>query len=285
MKVADYMQTDIVCLSLPGTREEALTLMAEKQIHSVPVVKKGTKNLVGVVTRTDLLKMADENQLAMLVNREAVTVNSDAELHTAARLMLDTGHRHLPVIEDGNLVGMITVMDILRVTLEKEEYEKRSIRDLVTRNVTAVWDQTPVPLAYMVMEMADRHALVTINSEGGVTGIVSVSDFIRVSEVMIEDNMAHTEIGTGATVEWGWASKNFLLVTKKVLKLPPTAIEKIVPRNTINVTEVTSIAECVALLRKNRLEQIPVLSAAGSLVGLIEDVSFLPLALKSLGDS
>ncbi len=283
MRVSDHMRTDVVYLSVPGTREEALAVMAEKQVQSLPIVKKGTKKLVGVVTRTDLLKMADENQLAMLVNRDAMTVEMNTDLRKAAQIMMETGHRNLPVVDNEELVGVISVLDILHVTLDNEEYDKRPIKDLVTRHVTAVWDQTPVPIAYMMMEMAGRHAIVTINSAGGVTGLVGVSEFIHVSEVLIEDDVASSDSGTGATVEWGWSSKNFLLVTKKVLKLPNVPIEKIVPKNTISVSEVTSVAECVRVLYKNRLEQVPVLSAAGSLAGLVEDLSFLPLAIETLG--
>ena len=70
MMVKDCMQSEVVFISVPGTREDVLQMMAEKQVNGVPVVKKGSKTLVGIVTRTDLLTKADENQLAMLMNRD-----------------------------------------------------------------------------------------------------------------------------------------------------------------------------------------------------------------------
>jgi CBS domain-containing protein len=48
MMVKDCMQSDVISVSVPGTRDDVLQLMAEKQVNGVPVVKKGTKTLVGI---------------------------------------------------------------------------------------------------------------------------------------------------------------------------------------------------------------------------------------------
>ena len=118
MMVKDCMQSDVIYVSVPGTREDVLIMMAEKQVNGVPVVKKGSKTLVGIVTRTDLLRKADENQLGMLMNRDPDTVTPRTELKTATKLMIEKNYRRLPVVEKGNLVGMISVPDILGATLE-----------------------------------------------------------------------------------------------------------------------------------------------------------------------
>ena len=111
--VKDCMQSEVISITVPGTREDVLQLMAEKQINGVPVVKKGSKTLVGIITRTDLLTKADENQLAMLMNRDPDTVSPRTDLKTATKLMLDKNYRRLPVVEKGNLVGLISIPDIL----------------------------------------------------------------------------------------------------------------------------------------------------------------------------
>ena len=89
MMVKDCMQSEVVFISVPGTREDVLILMAEKQVNGVPVVKKGSKTLVGIVTRTDLLTKADENQLAMLMNRDPDTVTPRTDLKTATKIMIE----------------------------------------------------------------------------------------------------------------------------------------------------------------------------------------------------
>ena len=284
MMVKDCMQSDVVYVSVPGTREDVLQLMAERQINGVPVVKKGSKSLVGIVTRTDLLRKADENQLAMLMVRDPETVTPKTSLKTALKLMIEKRYRRLPVVEKGDLVGLVSVPDILEATLATDKkFGAMEISNFVKRTVNAVWEKTPLPLSYMIMEMAGKNGLVVLGEGGGVSGMITVSDYLRLSEVTVEDNVSQTFSGTDSTVDWGWTSKDFLVVTKKLLRLPSTAVEEVMTKNIISFTEITSVAECIRTLRNEDIDQAPVLSVTGSLIGMIEDRDLLPLALKSQG--
>ncbi|MFX1481812.1 MAG: CBS domain-containing protein [Promethearchaeota archaeon] len=282
MMVKDCMQSDVVYVSVPGTREDVLQIMADEQVNGLPVVKKGTKTLVGIVTRTDLLQKADENQLAMLMVRDPETVSPRSDLKTALKLMLEKRYRRLPVVDKDQLVGLLSVPDILGATLENDEkYGSMEISKFVTRRVNAVWEKTPLPLSYMIMEMAGKTALVVLGEGGGVTGMITVSDFIRLSEVRVEDNISQTFSGTDSTVEWGWTSKDFLVVTKKLLRLPGAAVEEVMTKNIISFSEITTLAECIRTFRTEDIDQAPVLSVTGSLIGMIEDWELLKLALET----
>jgi CBS domain-containing protein len=278
------MQSDVVYVSVPGTREDVLQLMAEEQINGVPVVKKGTKSLVGIVTRTDLLRKADENQLAMLMVRDPETVTPRTDIKTALKIMIEKRYRRLPVVDKNELVGLVSVPDILGSTLENDEkYGSMEIADFVTRKVNAVWEKTPLPLSYLIMEMAGKNSLFVLGEGGGVTGVITVSDYIRLSEVTVENNVSQTFSGTDSTVDWGWTSKDFLVVTKKLLRLPSTAVQEVMTKNIISFSEITTVAECIRTLRNEDIDQAPVLSVTGSLIGMIEDRSLLHLALESQG--
>ncbi|MFW9869717.1 MAG: CBS domain-containing protein [Candidatus Thorarchaeota archaeon] len=279
------MQSDVVHVSVPGTREDVLQIMADQQVNGLPVVKKGSKTLVGIVTRTDLLRKADENQLAMLMVRDPETVTPRTDIKTALKLMLEKRYRRLPVVERGELVGLLSVPDILGATLENDDkVGSMEISKLVTRRVNAVWEKTPLPLAYMIMEMAGKNGLVVLGETGGVSGMITVSDFIRLSEVTVENNISQTFSGTDSTVDWGWTSKDFLVVTKKLLRLPGTAVEEVMTKNIISFSEITTVAECVRTLRNEDIDQAPVLSVTGSLIGMIEDSDLLKLALETQSD-
>ena len=275
------MQSDVVYVSVPGTREDVLQLMAEKQINGLPVVKKGSKTLVGIVTRTDLLRKEDENQLALLMMRDPTTVTPRTDLKKAISLMLEKNYRRLPVVSKGGLVGLVSVPDVLGIVLEEgKKYQSMDIKDFVTRHIVSVWDQTPLPLSYMIMDMAGKNALFIVDEGGGVAGMISVSDYIRLSEITVENNVSTTFSGTDKNVEWGWTSKNFLIVTKRLLKLPNVPVEEVMTKNIISVSEVSTVSECVKILRKNDIDQAPVLSASGGLIGMIEDRDFLKLAAE-----
>ncbi|MHA2117377.1 MAG: CBS domain-containing protein, partial [Candidatus Thorarchaeota archaeon] len=124
-----------------------------------------------------------------------------------------------------------------------------------------------------------RSASVLVNEAGGVTGMITVSDFIRLSEVSVEDNVSKTYSGTDSSVEWSWDSKDFLVVTKKLLRLPNVPVKGVMTQNIISVNEVSTIPECVRIFRKNDIDQAPVLSATNNLIGMIEDSDLLKLAL------
>jgi len=285
MMVKDCMQSDVIHVSVPGTREDVLQIMADRQVNGLPVVKKGSKTLVGIVTRTDLLRKADENQLAMLMVRDPETVKPRTDIKTALKIMLEKRYRRLPVVEKDELVGLLSVPDILGATLENDEkYGSMEIAKLVTRQVNAVWEMTPLPLSYMIMEMAGKNSLVVLGEGGGVTGMITVSDYIRLSEVTVEDNISQTFSGTDSAVDWGWTSKDFLVVTKKLLRIPGTAVEEVMTKNIISFSEITTIAECVKTMRKEDIDQAPVLSVTGGLIGMIEDRSLLKLALETQSD-
>jgi CBS domain-containing protein len=285
MMVKDCMQSDVVYVSVPGTRDDVLQIMAEKEVNGVPVVKKGSKTLVGIVTRTDLLTKADENQLAMLMVRDPITVSPRTDLKTATKMMIEKDFRRLPVVEKDDLVGLISIPDILGAVLENDEkIGSREISRYVTREITAVWDQTPLPLTYMIMEMAGKNSLVLINESSGVSGMITVSDFIRLSEVTVEDNISKTFSGQDNTVEWGWTSKDFLVVTKKLLKLPSIPVAETMTKNIISITEIATISELVKTFRTKDIDQVPVLSVTGNLIGMIEDKDLLKLALETQSD-
>jgi len=286
MKVSEFMQSDVRYVTVPGTREDVLQLMAETQISGFPVCKKGTKTLVGMITRHDLLRKPDENQLALLMVRDPVTVTPETDARKVVDLMLDRGFRRVPVVKSGDLVGIVSVPDILGAVLEEDKhFQSASIADHVNRSVTAIWEETPLPLTFMIMEMAHKTAVVIVNEVGGVTGMMSVSDYIRLSEETHEDNVSKTYSGTESSVEWGWTSKDFLLVTKKLLKLPSVPVSQVMTKNLISVSEVATVSDCVKTLRKSEIDQAPVLSATGALVGMIEDQDLLKLAAKRLAPS
>jgi CBS domain-containing protein len=108
------------------TMLDALLLMAEAQVGAVMVVQDGA--LVGVVSERDFARKVALNGItsASLV-KDVMTVGAVAvtPAHTVEEcmaLMLQKHFRHLPVLEDGTLLGVITVRDVVKATLDEKEY-------------------------------------------------------------------------------------------------------------------------------------------------------------------
>jgi len=111
--VKDVMVQDVAFVEIPGSRDDVLKTLQDRNVSGVPVVKKG--EVVGMITRTDLLRNREEDQTALLMSREPVVVSPKSSILEACRLLIDRNIRRLPVVKGKKLVGIITVADIVRV--------------------------------------------------------------------------------------------------------------------------------------------------------------------------
>jgi acetoin utilization protein AcuB len=129
--VRDWMTADVITAPPSMSLPEALQLMAQRNIRRLPVVDRG--KLVGIVTRGDL-RGAQPSQatslsvfelhylvgrimLDQIMTRTPVTVTDTMRIQDAAKLMLQRKISGLPVLKDGQLVGIITESDIFRLVV------------------------------------------------------------------------------------------------------------------------------------------------------------------------
>src|SRR5665647_733876 len=98
MNVEDVMTRDVVFVEVPGSRDTALKIMKDKGITSVPVVKNRT--LVGILTRGDIFRNPEEDQIALLMTRQPVFVSPTATIKDAVRLFIENAIRRMPVVDD-----------------------------------------------------------------------------------------------------------------------------------------------------------------------------------------
>ena len=132
MLVKDRMTSDPITITPDTSFPDAFRIIREKGIRYLPVVDKRGR-LTGIVTQTDLLHASPSSAttlavfemnylLAHLKVQEVmsspITVADDMPLEEAARLMVEQRIGCLPVMRDGDLVGVITETDIFRAFVE-----------------------------------------------------------------------------------------------------------------------------------------------------------------------
>lgn len=132
MLVKDRMTPNPITITPDTTFPDAFRIIREKGIRYLPVVNKRGK-LIGIVTQTDLLHASPSSAttlsvfevnylLARLTVEEVmqtpITVPEDAPIESAARVMVENGISCLPVMRDGDLVGIITETDIFKAFQE-----------------------------------------------------------------------------------------------------------------------------------------------------------------------
>jgi predicted transcriptional regulator len=94
--------------------------LARKGINAVPVMKNDG-NIAGIVSSSDLMAFHDETLLVENVMSEHVhIVLRNNRVKDAAKTMVKHGVHHLIVMDEGNVIGMISSMDIIKVYAEME---------------------------------------------------------------------------------------------------------------------------------------------------------------------
>ncbi|MCQ8898570.1 MAG: CBS domain-containing protein [Hadesarchaea archaeon] len=273
MKVKDVMTGEVKYAEIPGTRAEAIELLKKLEVSAIPVVKANTGELVGMVTLRKLLEHPEEDQLAVLVDRNVPTVSPEDELKVAAEHILRTGNRRLPVVQDGELVGVITVRDIVYRALANLNLE-RPASDFMQPSVAAVWEGTPLRAVVEIMSLAKVRALPVINEAGDLVGIIDDSDIIKLAEVETTSRISQMS-GKSEGDSWSWDSEARIYITKTELRLPPIPVKEVMVRDLISITKKTSVSRCAQLMKENRIEQTPVLSADNKFLGLVRDIDLL----------
>ena len=110
------------------TVSEAARLMATEKIGALPILKD--RRLVGIFSERDAVFRVlargldpDKTLLAEVMTADPVTINGRRPLSHALRLMNDGHFRHVPVVEDGNLIGIVSVRDALGLEMADSEPE------------------------------------------------------------------------------------------------------------------------------------------------------------------
>lgn len=273
MNVKDVMTADVKRVEIPGTRAEVMELLRKLNVSAVPVVKKDTGELAGMVTLRNLFDNPDEDQLAMLMDRDIPSVSPEDSLDEAARGMLKSGARRLPVVKDGKLAGIVTVRDIVYRAVATMDIE-RPAADFMRTRLAAVWEGTPVRAAIEIMALAGLRVLPVIDLEGKLIGMVDDADIIGLGEVETESKMSHMA-GRSEGDAWTWDSEDRIYITKKKIKLPDKSVKDVMSKELVTISKRTTVSKCAELMKQRKIEQTPVMSAEGELIGMIRDIDLL----------
>ncbi|EEG77154.1 CBS domain-containing protein [Dethiobacter alkaliphilus] len=117
MIIKESMNKDVINVEPHTTVPDALKLMQEKDIRHVPVLDN--EHLVGMVSLLDVVGAAhtQATKVKDIMSEDVITVEADTPLDEAAAVMQKNKIGGLPVIQDGELIGMITETDLFKAML------------------------------------------------------------------------------------------------------------------------------------------------------------------------
>jgi CBS domain-containing protein len=118
--VADHMSSDLLTVAADDRLGEAAKRMVARGVGAV-LVLDGDR-LDGILTERDLMRAvaggySDEARVSEWMTRHPETIDATDETDHAASLMIHGGFRHLPVVDEGRIAGIISIRDLMRVAL------------------------------------------------------------------------------------------------------------------------------------------------------------------------
>jgi CBS domain-containing protein len=123
MQVGSVMRVGLVTAAPHDTAAEAIRRMVAANTGAIVVVDENVP--VGIFTERDVLRLAGNGAnfetvlLRTAMTRDPLTISGDDGILEAAQLMGERRLRHLPVVQDGNLVGMVSMRDLLGFITER----------------------------------------------------------------------------------------------------------------------------------------------------------------------
>lgn len=141
MKVRDLLDTkgkDIVSIDAGSSVDDAIRSMNSRKISAIMVTEGG--KTVGIFTERDVVRSyiaTGGRSFKEVVVRDAmikdlIVAVPDEDLHEVSSIMVEKNIRHLPVVDNGKVIGMLSIRDIIQTQVKKLTSEIHYLKDYIT---------------------------------------------------------------------------------------------------------------------------------------------------------
>ena len=194
LHISSVMVKDVFTVPETMQLDEVAKLMLENGIGSVPVMKD--EKMVGIVSKADFVTLAtgiafDKIAVKEIMSKELTVVSPTERIVHARRQMIESHVGRLPVVEDDELVGMITSKDLMRAFIDfrkkvPEKYQKSQIKellveDIMSSNPSYVSKEMSITEVSEIMMETGYNGLPVVE-DGKVIGIITQTDILRLIE-------------------------------------------------------------------------------------------------------
>jgi CBS domain-containing protein len=297
--VSEVMRREVVTVHPDSAITEVVQLLLDKDFTALAVVDDDNK-VVGMISDNDLLRRggikvrlslqraADPDfvqelqreltdpgrKVSEVMTREVVTVAPDTVLGKAAKLMVEKHLKRLPVVDqEGKLAGILGRLDILNtiaaVHLPQWHPEAHpantsaTVAEVMTREAPTVHESATLEEIFQLLVSSAHKRVVVVDNQQRVVGIIADSDLI--SRASRETWPSLIEI-LAAKVP---IEKISAPARQHLQKLRARSAKDLMTRNPITVRQEMPVASALVLSAEKRTKRLPVVDAAGRLVGIV----------------
>ena len=136
-QILDAKGHSVETIAPQATVFDALQRMSSKELGALVVLEDG--QICGLVSERDyarkvilLGRASRDTQIADIMTRQVQTVRPDQKVGDCMVLMTEGRFRHLPVLEDGRLVGIISIGDVVKAIMEEQQLTIEQLETYIT---------------------------------------------------------------------------------------------------------------------------------------------------------
>ncbi|RJS71919.1 MAG: CBS domain-containing protein [Candidatus Syntrophoarchaeum sp. WYZ-LMO15] len=226
---------------------KARQIIRDNELRVLPVVDEN-EMLLGVITDEDVLKLSatKSNVTVKGFIREVHAADIDEDLHSLARRMIEDEVDEIPVTENGRLVGILNLRDILRAIPYRRS--DKLIGSIMTRKVKTLRSDDPITIAVSNMAEYGYSGFPVLDDKGKLVGIVTRRDLIR----------ARSKVGK---------------------EHPPPAVKSVMTTTIHAVSPDTRVHEAVEMMLKFDIGRLPV-TEDGKLIGIVDRYDLIKAVIE-----
>ena len=140
MKVREYLERNprrVITVEADRPIPEAMAMLLDNRISCLPVISEG-ENLVGIISDKDIFRTAYkqpgrfvDRTVGELMTADLIVGVADDDLDYIAGVMTNNRIRHVPIVENRRIIGLISVGDIVKSQLKNIQTENRYLRQYI----------------------------------------------------------------------------------------------------------------------------------------------------------
>jgi CBS domain-containing protein len=135
--IIDAKGRDVVTIEPGASLDNAAKLLAGRRIGAVVVIG-AEQHVVGILSERDIVRAISERgtgamqeQVSQVMTRKVATCTMEETIHSIMERMTQGKFRHVPVIEQGRLAGIVSIGDVVKNRIVEMEQESAALRDYI----------------------------------------------------------------------------------------------------------------------------------------------------------
>jgi len=136
-KILESKDSEVIALEDSCSVLEVAKLLGERRIGAIPIMRTG--KLCGIISERDVVRGLAirgggvlKDGVATLMTKSVITCNTEDSVQQLMVMMTERRIRHVPVVENGTLKGMISIGDVVKERMQETEQEAEALKAYIT---------------------------------------------------------------------------------------------------------------------------------------------------------